>query len=279
MRQKGFTLIELLVVIAIIGLLGTLSAVSFGTSRDKARMANGISFSSQTRRAIGDEAVAIWSFDECAGTTVNDNSGLGNNLTLMNAPAWSTDTPSGKGCSLQLDGVNQYAVNTTAVSKMSSNRVTVSLWIKSPTQTWTGGGWAITSRTTTPGTAGSFIMHPIGGTQNFAYYIGNGSAWFFNTQYAVDDITKWHQYGFTYDGSTLIIYRDGKILAKQAIANTINVNNPQTTFIGCAYGPSGGCGSGLIDDVFLFNQSLTAKDMHQLYADGMSQRLASVDSR
>lgn len=37
MRKKGFTLIELLVVIAIIGLLGTLSVVSFSNTRAKSR--------------------------------------------------------------------------------------------------------------------------------------------------------------------------------------------------------------------------------------------------
>lgn len=71
MKTRGFTLIELLVVIAIIGLLATMSVVSFSTSREKARLANGLAMSGQVLRGLGDEAIAVYNMDDCTGSTTH----------------------------------------------------------------------------------------------------------------------------------------------------------------------------------------------------------------
>jgi prepilin-type N-terminal cleavage/methylation domain-containing protein len=85
--KRGFTLIELLVVIAIIGLLSTLSVVSFSNSKEKARISKGAALSSQVLRSLGDEGLLRWDFDECSGTSVVDQSGATANGTLMNGAA------------------------------------------------------------------------------------------------------------------------------------------------------------------------------------------------
>ena len=37
--------------------------------------------------------VGYWKFNDGTGTQAHDSSGKGNNGTLVNSPAWTTDTP------------------------------------------------------------------------------------------------------------------------------------------------------------------------------------------
>jgi prepilin-type N-terminal cleavage/methylation domain-containing protein len=263
---RGFTLIELLIVIAIIGLLGTLSAVSFGNSRDKARIANGLAFSGQMLRVAGDEAIGIWNFDECTGTAASDQSGLNNHATVVNAPIWSTDTPNGKGCSLRMNGTSdQYAVASNVSPRIRSNSFSLSVWAKSAVPNWNLTGWILSS--TQGCTNNGYLISPSAGTKTVSFYLGNGgTVWSLST--VPSDITVWHQYGMTYDGATLTGYLDGKSIGKVSVNTTLDFSTLGTTNIGGHY--KGGCnsnsGDGWIDQMQIFNKSLTAKEMHSIYA-------------
>lgn len=277
--KKGFTLIELLVVIAIIGLLATLSIVSFGSSRDKARIASGLAFEGQMQRVAGDEAVGIWDFDECAGTTAFDRSGYNNHATIGGAPAWSTDTPSGKGCSLQMNGsADQYAVASNVTTRIVSNSFSASVWAKSAVTPWNAGGWIMTS---TAGSSNNGIMIiPSIGTKSVMYYLGSGgSIW--SNGVTLNDITVWHQYGIVYDGTNFYTYLDGKRLSKQAISATLDFSTLGTVNIGGHYkGSDWGVnyhGNGWVDSARIFNKALSAREMNILYAEGSHRlNLASV---
>src|SRR5262245_40251867 len=54
--------------------------------------------------------VGYWKLDEASGTTAFDSSGLGNNGTLRNGAATSTDVPGGlpTARSLRLDGIDDH---------------------------------------------------------------------------------------------------------------------------------------------------------------------------
>jgi len=265
--SRGFTLIELLVVIGIIGLLATFAVTQLSGAKEKARIASGLSFSSQMLHAAGDEAVGIWNFNDCNGTTALDSSGYGLNGTLMNGVTWSTDTPSGTGCSVYLDGLTQYVAINGATAKLGSGTLSVSVWAKSPTPNWTGSGWLVTTRLGN----GVFMIHPIANAQTLYYYLGNGTTWNIQT-IAIDDVSKWHQYGFSYDGNIFTVYLDGKMVKKATIGQQ-NISGPNVPiYVGCAYGPSGSCGSGYVDDLRVFNKSLTAQDMEVLYAEKKGER-------
>lgn len=264
MKIKGFTLIELLVVIAIIGLLGSLSVVGFSASREKARLAKGLGFDAQIRRAAGDEAVGVFDFDECSGTTSVDQSGNGNTATLVNTPAWSTDTPSGKGCSLALNGSGQYVTVGGAMSQLIGNGpLTVSMWVKSNTQTWTNFDTFISTRT---GNA-MYILVGDSSTRNLGAYIGNGTTFIERHFSYAGDLTKWHQYVISYDGNIVSWYIDGS-LAGQSTATgnfTMNAGN-STTYIGYDYPIAGRYINGFIDSVRVYKKTLTAWEIRNRFA-------------
>jgi len=270
--SRGFTLIELLVVIAIVGLLATFAITQLSSAREKARIASGLSFASQLQRAAGDEAIGIWNFDECGGTTSADLSGLNNTATIVNSPIWSTDTPSGQGCSLQMNGSSdQYAVASNVSNRITSNTFSVSIWAKSAQPTWNLNGWILTSNQGCSNNG--YMIFPSAGAKTVIFYLGNGGTTWGVTG-TLNDITVWHQYGMVYNGSVLTAYIDGKSVGKVTLNTVLDFSTMGTTNMGGHY--KGGCnansGNGWIDNVEIFNKSLTARDMETLYAEGKGER-------
>lgn len=257
MKKKGFTLIELLVVIAIIGLLGTLSAVSFGNSREKARIAKSASFSAQVLRNYGDDIILRLDFDECSGTSVSNQSETVSPGTLINGPVWSTNTPSGKDCSLSFDGSNDYVDNTATVS-ITNQSFTVSAWAL---RNVTGVYHNIFSAGSS---AAPYELLHFGFRSDNTFmcdFYTNGT----NTVETYMD-KNWHHYICTYDSVTRkrSIYVDGVLKASNTagthflgtnITGVGRVNNNTFYF------------NGLIDDVRIYKRALTSRDVRTLYAE------------
>jgi hypothetical protein len=77
-------------------------------------------------RAADPDLVGWWRFDEGAGTTASDSSGMGNNGTLRNGPQWVA----GKYLNaLQFDGVDDYVEVPDNPSLRVYDEVTVMAWI------------------------------------------------------------------------------------------------------------------------------------------------------
>ena len=162
----GFTLVEILVVIAVIGLL---SSIIFAITRgadEQGRIARGLYFSQHLHNSLGAYAAGIWNLDEGSGTTTDDTSGWQSNGTLVNSPIWrcaSVDTgytPSGQGCSLELNGSNQYINIGSAQNLRLNGNATFEAWIKT-TQTSSYGVIVAESHSWAVG-------------RNYEYVINNG---------------------------------------------------------------------------------------------------------
>lgn len=252
MKSRGFSLIELLVVIAIIGLLGTLSVVSFSNSREKARVAKGLSHSRSIISAVGDDAIGIWNFDECNGSTAYDSSGMNRHGSIING-SWSTDTPNGQGCSIGLNGATAY-VDPGFTWNIQYNNFTVSTWFKTTTladaKILAGNNMPIQ---VLGGLLRSCVAACVVGTKR------------------IDD-NKWHFAAVVGDGTSIRAYLDGNSTPEITMAansgSTSGAMNIGRWSAGSYYY------AGLVDDARLYQRALTTQEIHQMYAEGLRKSVA-----
>jgi len=247
MQKRGFTLIELLVVIAVIGVLSTFAVVQLAGSRDKARIAKGLSHSHSIHTAIGDDAIGIWDFNECQGGVANDTSGLSRHGTLVNT-GWSTDTPSGTGCSLFMNGTSY--VDPGFTWTIQNNNFTASVWFK----TTTLADAKILAGTAMPiqvlsGYLRSCVVACVLGTTR------------------IDD-NEWHFAAVVGDTKSIRVYLDGnstpEITMGASAASSAGTMNIGRWSAGSYYY------TGYVDDAHLFQRALTTQEIQTLYAE--SQR-------
>jgi hypothetical protein len=115
----------------VIGLLAVTVTANLKGAKQKATIAKGQTFSSSIQQKIGADLVGAWDFDEGAGTTAKDSSGMNNNGTLVNGPVWMTNKADCiSGNCLSFDGVNDYIPLGTSSSLIPGLKsLTVGGWI------------------------------------------------------------------------------------------------------------------------------------------------------
>lgn len=268
MKRSAFTLVELLVVIAIIGLLSAVAVVSSGASRDKARIAAAKQYASTVDRAVGDQIVGRWDFDECSGTIAKDTSGSGNNGTVIGSPVWSTNTPSGQGCALNFDAATKYVSVPDSASLDLADNFTVSLWVNMNSTAISV--FMIKGDGTIHGLA------PAYGLNGNGFSLIGSNCMNLPAMPLKSDVGVWHQFVGTVSGGTRSFYIDGR-LAGSVTAGCNSWDNGNILEIG-RHGASYSANA-ILDEVRVYAGALTAMDVQKLYAEESSRRELALSSR
>lgn len=210
----------------------------------------------------------LWLFDEGSGDVATDSSDSGLDAALMGSPKWV----SGKfGGALELDGVGAYVEVPAHVNP--TDAITVSIWVKSMTETWAQHGWFVEKRD-------AYIIHPNADTKNVSWPICNGGCWnkpgeWRDGEVGPDDITEWHLYTATFDSATgeWNIYIDGVAESTMTLNTDAIDADDGPLYIGRDTCCDGRFGNAIIDEVAIFNVALGADDIQTLVENGLSASL------
>jgi len=284
--KKAFTLIELLVVIAIIGILSGLIVISMGGMTDKANIAKSQVFSNSLKNSLMLNTVGEWKIDEGSGTTVNDTWTKINNGTLYNftdttagygdssshADGWMSSSNCISGACLKFDGVNDYmdcGVDSSITTSL--NAWTVSAWVK-PNDISVNTLIGFNSSSGAPSirlnnTTGQPII--LMSDTNFRYF--SVSAW------TTLKNGNWHHVVFTIPGSAQAdianskMFLDGQEVGVGSTSSTGSQSAKNSLRIGGSYY----FGSGLIDEVRMYNAAVPTSQIKEQYYAGLNSLLAN----
>jgi len=263
-KQKSFTLIELLVVIAIIGLLSSVVLVSMQGIRDKARIARGLEFSQSIQHALGAYTLGWWSFETIQAGKVIDGSGHGNDCTVSGATLIAG--MDGLDNALSFDG-NDYISNTT-LNLNGAACMTIEVWIKPNTLS---GSQMIAQKN------GPFFFGLTGAKiGNSGFVLLAGGSWgglVGNTDLKVG---IWQHVAMTYDGAKLKFYLNGA--QDGIVSRTGALSGNGALIIGASSSgglpPTSNWFNGLIDEVRIYEQGITAGEIQRHYVEGLKKHSA-----
>ena len=216
--------------------------------------------------------VGLWLFDEGNGKVATDASGNGLDGEFEGNPKWVEGR---FGEALELDGAGAHIV--IPDHENPTEAITVSIWVKSHTETWNQHGWMVEKRE-------AYIIHPNVDTKNVSWPVGNGGGWnqprdWRAGEVGPDDITEWHMYTTTYDSKTgrWAIYIDGEEASTMDLAKTPIILDTGPVYIGNDTCCAGRFADATVDEVAIFSVALEDDDIKAMYEDGLYFAVLAVD--
>jgi PKD repeat protein len=190
--------------------------------------------------------VGSWHLDETS-SPLNDSSGNGNDGTASGGPTYGVSGMFGKA--MDFDGVNDY-VNVSDSDELDVSRVTLSAWVK--VDSWGSGAPRIVDK-----------------DSSYRLILNNQGGFRFEVNGPWCSITKtgfstgiWYHVAGTYDGSNTKLYVDGVEQASTGCSHNLNTNTKPVLI-----GKNGASDffNGKIDEVRIYNMSLTSDEIANLY--------------
>jgi len=216
----------------------------------------GIVLTGGAHAAINEGLVGWWMLDEGAGTAVADSSGAGHDgFFVEGTPEW---VPGVYGKALKFDGTNKVEIPDHEDFHLT-DAISVALWMQ--------------PEENQPEFAKPFIKqktaeYPYALQYNTAQelYATVNASTRINTSPRIPNFPgEWAHICFTYDGSVLIIYKDGEEAGRVNGSGQLQQNNLSLSIGGRL--DSNQSFIGIIDDVRLFNRALTPEEIKEIMTD------------
>jgi len=199
--------------------------------------------------------VGWWRLDEGTGSTVADSSGRGHDGSFVTgSPAWVEGRYDG---ALRFDGVGKVEIPDHADFHLE-DAVSVALWAN-PEAVQPEDAKLFTKQKST---YYPYCLQYDGNSQKLYANISSASAQF-NTKPTLANFPgQWAHLCLTYDGSTLILHKDGEEVARVAASGKLRQNTLSLTIGGRLN--SSNTFKGMIDDVRLYSRALTQPEILQV---------------
>lgn len=208
---------------------------------------------SYSSAVMGLSPIAYFKFDQLAGTNAYDEV-LAANRPLANPGSVTLGGAGAYGGSTSYNFSGNAYVNITPALNFTSNW-SVTAWVKTPLPN--DGAW----KTVTRGTQDHHILFNSATNEFGSYLNGSGAAW---VSSGVDtDLLPagWHHFAAVGAGATIRYFVDGVFIVQIAGTSTDD-------FVAVGNYQAGGQPAREIDDVALFNTSLTDPQVAQIYLGG-----------
>lgn len=218
--------------------------------------------------------VGWWKMDECQGTTIYDSSGNGYNGTWTGSgstqtsvgtcstagTAWGNGASGKFNSSLNFDGGDDnVSLGTNTFGDMGDNH-SISAWVK----TSLGAGTILSEYNSVSGCRDLYLSLYAGG--NLLFY--GGSDFLQSSGTTVSD-GSWHQVAAVSDTSNAYLYIDGKLITS---GGDVDWQNSCSLDVEIGREISGHPFSGQIDDVRIYNYSLSLQQIKLIYNEGAAVR-------
>ncbi len=204
---------------------------------------------------LEDALVAAWLFDEDQGNKASDASGNGHTGDIQGAK-WVQGK---RGSALEFNGAGNI-VEIPHQDTFNLLTYTVSAWIR----TQPNGKWqTVLGKEPIAGNPRNYGVFIAGDTKLLGVNYTTGGQWktAFSKTIAADG--KWHHVAATYDGKMLRAYMDGNMEGETA-TNIPPDHNTEPVRIGRWGAPRGDFMEGIIDDVAIFSEALTANEIRHI---------------
>jgi prepilin-type N-terminal cleavage/methylation domain-containing protein len=265
--KQSFTLVEILVVIVIIGILSSFIFFTINDSVEKANIAKSKMFSESIRNNLLLNLVSEWKLDGNTNDSWGSSNGTWNGASsgTITSEAYLSESQCISGQCMDFDGTDDYIDIADTDSLTFSAGFTVSAWVKA-----------------TSATRNERIVYHYGGIVTDGYNLmKSGEHWIFviylegEKPIYSDDApgTEWtHVVANRSDAGLMSIYINSILQTDHdTFLGTINSSNPLR--IGSDNGSTVRI-DGLIDEVQLYNASISESEIRQNYLSGLSSLYA-----
>ena len=209
--------------------------------------------------------VAAYGFDEGSGTATADQSGNGHAGTLNNA-TWAGASAGKFGNALSFNGTNAFVTAADSTALDFTGALTLEAWVRPNTAV----GWQTVVLKESPGYY-AWALYGNNESDRPAAHIVNAADRGIQGPASLPTNT-WSHLAATYDGTVLVLYRDGTQVSQLLTSGPMATSNQPLKIGGNAIW--GEWFNGLIDEVRIYNRALTAT---QIQAD-MNVSISSPDT-